>query len=65
MIIWMIAFKNVQHSFFMNNLRLEKQNQHCFEAARTAARFKVDRLEKAVEVSGECDGPELAGLRKL
>ena len=34
------------------------------EAARTAARLKVDRLEKAVEALGDHDGPELAGLKQ-
>ena len=34
------------------------------EAAKTAARLKVDRLEKAVEALGDYDGPELAGLKQ-
>ena len=34
------------------------------DAARTAARLKVDRLEKAVEALGDYDGPELAGLKQ-
>ena len=36
----------------------------CPEAAKTAARLKVDRLEKAVEALGDYDGPELAGLKQ-
>ena len=34
------------------------------EAAKTAARLKVDRLEKAVDALGDYDGPELAGLQQ-
>ena len=34
------------------------------EAAKTAARLKVDQLEKAVEALGDYDGPELAGLKQ-